>query len=84
MSDFYVIDPYTKEELDNEVTKAFNTFVNTCRRDGADFDAMDKQDIADLFFSNGFLCGCLAMTENPDVHEAIYMMRKEIEYQNKG
>lgn len=77
------IDPITHQEIDDAVEEAFDKFVDTINRDGVDLDEMDIQDIAELFFANGFYRGCMAMTDNPDLQETIHMMSKEINYQMK-
>ena len=77
------IDPITHQEIDDAVGEAFDKFVDTINRDGVDLDEMDIQDIAELFFANGFYRGCMAMTDNPDLQETIHMMSKEINYQMK-
>ena len=77
------IDPITHQEIDDAVGEAFDKFVDTINRDGVDLDEMDIQDIAELFFANGFYRGCMAMTDNADLQETIHMMSKEINYQMK-
>lgn len=77
------IDPITHQEIDAAVGEAFDKFVDTINRDGVDFDAMDIQDIAELFFANGFYRGCMAMTDNEDLQETIHMMAEETNYQLK-
>lgn len=77
------IDPITHKEIDDAVGEAFDKFVDTINSDGVDLDEMDIQDIAELFFANGFYRGCMAMTDNEDLQETIHMMSKEINYQMK-
>lgn len=78
------IDPITHKEIDDAVGEAFDKFVDTINRDGVDLDEMDIQDIAELFFANGFYRGCMAMTDNDsELWETLHMMSKEIEYQSR-
>jgi hypothetical protein len=76
-----VIDPITEEEFHNVAMEAFDTFVDALP--DTDFSRLSYQDIAELFFYNGFYRGCMAMTDNADLQETIHMMNKEINYQRK-
>ena len=50
---------------------------------GDSFEYMYWEDVAELFCLNGFLLGCMAMTENEELKESISLMLEEIEYQKK-
>lgn len=75
------IDPITQKEFDETADEAFNTFVDALG--DIDFSEMDYQEIAEVFFYNGFYRGCMAMTDNADLQETIQMMSEEIKYQMK-
>lgn len=79
MTDNIILDPMTQKEFDNAVSDAFNEVVEAM--DADELEQLDYQDIAEMFFYNGFYRGCIAMTENEDIKETLYMMRKEIDYQ---
>lgn len=51
--------------------------------DADELEQLDYQDIAEMFFYNGFYRGAMAMTDNADLRETINMMTKEINYQMK-
>lgn len=74
------IDPITWEEFSDAWAEAFDDVVEDME---GDFDDVSKQEIAELFFSNGFLQGCIAMTDesNTDLKETLYMLKQEIAYQ---
>ena len=75
------IDPTTRKEFNNAVQAAFDMIL--AEMGNIDFSAMSYQDIAELFFNNGFLQGCLAMTDSDDLRETLHMMKMEIDYQLK-
>ena len=75
------IDPITEDEFSSVAEEAFDTFVDALP--DIDFSELSYQDIAEMFFYNGFYRGCMAMTDNEDIKETLYMMRKEIDYQTK-
>ena len=75
------LDPITAEEVDKVIETEFNEIVNAMQKDGMDFDTLSFDDIAELFFANGFLRGCMAMTENEDLKETMSLVSEEIEYQ---
>ncbi len=79
MDDNIAIDPVTKNEFSIISQTAFDEFIEALG--DVEWEEADYQDIAEIFFFNGFLRGCLAMTENEEVKETLYMMRKEIDYQ---
>ena len=81
MSNVIHIDPVTRKEFIDTVHEAFESVVDEMKN--TDFSKMSYQEIAELFFANGFFVGCMAMTDNEDLKETIYMMSKEIEYQTK-
>lgn len=81
MDDDITIDPVTKNEFGIIAQAAFDEFLDAVG--DVDWEDVTYQDIAETFFYNGFLRGCLAMATNEDVKETLYMMRKEIEYQMK-
>ena len=63
------------------MTIAFNNVIEAM--DTTVLEQLDYQDIAEMFFANGFYRGCMAMTDNEDLQETIQMMTKEINYQMK-
>ena len=75
------IDPITQKEFDEAAGAAYDAFVEVLG--DMDFSQMHYQDIANLFFFNGFYRGCMAMTDNPDLQETIHMMAEETNYQLK-
>ena len=75
------IDPITQQEFDDAAGEAFDTFVNALG--DIDFSKTDYQEIAEVFFYNGFYRGCMAMTDNADLQETIHMMAEETKYQLK-
>lgn len=75
------IDPITQKEFDEAAGAAFDAFVNALG--DIDYSEMDYQEIAQIFFFNGFYRGCMAMTDNPDLQETIHMMAEETNYQLK-
>lgn len=75
------IDPITEKEFNDAVSDAFNEVVEAMDTDA--LEKLDYQDIAEMFFYNGFYRGCMAMTDNADLRETIHMMSKEINYQMK-
>lgn len=79
MTDNIILDPMTEKEFNDAVSDAFNEVVGVM--DADELEQLDYQDIAEIFFYNGFYRGCIAMTENEDIKETLYMMRKEIDYQ---
>lgn len=81
MDDNIILDPITRDEFGIIAQAAFNEFIDAIG--DVEWEEDDFQDIAEMFFFNGFLRGCMAMTENEDIKETLYMMRKEIEYQTK-
>ena len=81
MSDNIILDPITEKEFNDAVYDAFNEVVGAMAAD--ELQHLDCQDIAELFFYNGFYRGAMAMTDNADLQETIHMMSKEINYQMK-
>lgn len=81
MSDNIILDPITEKEFNDAAYDAFNDVVGAMDTDA--LEQLDYQDIAELFFYNGFYRGCMAMTDNADLQETIQMMSKEIKYQTK-
>ena len=81
MTDNIILDPMTQKEFDDAVSDAFNEVVEAMDTDA--LEQLDYQDIAEMFFYNGFYRGCMAMTDNADLRETIHMMSKEINYQMK-
>ena len=81
MTDNIILDPMTEKEFNDAVYDAFNEVVEAMDADA--LEQLDYQDIAELFFYNGFYRGCMAMTDNADLQETIHMMSKEINYQIK-
>lgn len=76
-----IIDPITLKEFHDAVSSEFNDLIEEL--DTEALEEMDYQDIAEIFFLNGFFRGARAMTDNIDLKETLYMMTKEIEYQMK-
>lgn len=81
MTDNITLDPITEQEFNDAVYDAFNEVVEAM--DSDELEQLDYQDIAEVFFYNGFYRGCMAMTDNADLQETIHMMSKEINYQMK-
>ena len=81
MDDNITLDPMTEKEFNDAVSDAFNDMVGAIDTDA--LEQLDYQDIAEMFFYNGFYRGCMAMTDNADLQETIQMMSKEINYQMK-
>jgi hypothetical protein len=75
------IDPITEDEFSSVAEEAFDTFVDALP--DIDFSELSYQDIAEMFFYNGFYRGCMAMTDNADLQETIHMMAEETNYQLK-
>ena len=77
------IDPITKQEFNDAVCEAFDSVVAELGE--IDCEEIPYQHIAEMFFFNGFLQGCLAMTDegNTDLKETLYMLKQEIAYQTK-
>lgn len=74
------IDPITQKEFNEIAQENFNEVVETIVN-SQDFD--DAQEVAEVFFGNGFFLGCLAMIENPKLREVVSLMVDEMDYQNK-
>jgi hypothetical protein len=81
MDDNITLDPMTEKEFNDAVSDAFNEMVGAIDTDA--LEQLDYQDIAEMFFYNGFYRGCMAMTDNPDLQETIHMMAEETNYQLK-
>ena len=83
MSSNIDIDPVTKKEFQEAAGAAFDSVVAELGE--IDWEEIDYQAIAEMFFFNGFLQGCLAMTDegNTDLKETLYMLKQEIAYQTK-
>lgn len=81
MTDNIILDPMTEQEFNDAVSDAFNEVVEAMDTDA--LEQLDYQDIAEMFFYNGFYRGAMAMTDNADLQETIHMMSKEINYQMK-
>lgn len=81
MTDNIILDPMTEKEFNDAVSDAFNEVVGAMDTDT--LEKLDYQDIAEMFFYNGFYRGCMAMTDNEDLQETIHMMSKEINYKMK-
>lgn len=81
MTDNIILDPMTQKEFDDAVSDAFNEVVEAM--DADELEQLDYQDIAEMFFYNGFYRGAMAMTDNADLKETIHMMAEEINYQMK-
>ena len=81
MTDNIILDPMTQKEFDDAVSDAFNEVVEAMDTDA--LEQLDYQDIAEMFFYNGFYRGCMAMTDNADLQETIHMMAEETKYQLK-
>lgn len=75
------IDPITMQEFNNAVSKSYNELTEELDHEAV--KQMETEDALQMFFANGFLYGCIAMTDNPDLQETLYMMTKEIDYQTK-
>jgi len=81
MDDDILIDPTTKQEFNLAASTSFDEFLEALGE--VDWDSLSCQDIAEMFFYNGFYRGCTAMTDNPDLQETIHMMAEETNYQLK-
>ena len=81
MTENIILDPMTEQEFNDAVYNAFNEVVEAM--DADELEQLDYQDIAEMFFYNGFYRGAMAMTDNEDLKETINMMTKEINYQMK-
>lgn len=81
MSDNIILDPMTEQEFNDAVYNAFNDVIGAMDTD--ELEQLDYQELAEVFFYNGFYRGCMAMTDNEDLRETIHMMSKEINYQMK-
>ena len=81
MSENIILDPMTEKEFNAAVSDAFNEVVEAMDTDA--LEQLDYQDIAEMFFYNGFYRGCMAMTDNEDLKETLYMVKREIDYQTK-
>lgn len=75
------IDPITQKEFNEIAQENFNEVVEAIVED-ADFK--NEQEIAELFFGNGFFMGCIAMLENSKLREVVSLMSDEMDYQNRN
>ena len=75
------LDPITEQELNDVIEDQFGDLTKALMKDGTDLHSQTIEDIALLFFSNGFLRGCMAMTEDEGLKDTIAMMNEEIAYQ---
>ena len=83
MSDDVIFDPQTTNELENEISDQFNELCETFGQQGIDLDELDSQDIAQLFFVNGFMRACLAMHQDENLRETVLVMSEEIKMQTE-
>lgn len=81
MTDNIVLDPITQKEFQDAVEEAFGDTMAEVNMEA--LSQIDFEEALFMLFLNGFYQGAVAMTENTDLRETLYMMTKEIDYQQK-
>lgn len=76
-----IFDPQTTKELDEATSEQYGDFCNTVLENGIDLDELDSQEIASMFFVNGFMRGLMAMHKDENLRETVLVMDDEIKIQ---
>lgn len=81
MSQKLYIDPTTEREFEEAARQAYSSLMESI--DVEDLEDLDYQDIAELFFYNGFMSGCLKMHTDEDFRETILVLNEEVKMQTE-
>ena len=80
------LDPETRKTV---INRAMNSFINSKGKILNDYGLellcdMEFDDIAKLFYLNGFVNGALATANDNDFQDSVSLMNEEIEYQKNN
>ena len=81
MSRKLYIDPTTEREFEEAARQAYSSLMESI--DVEDLEDADLQDIAELFFYNGFMSGCLKMHTDEDFRETVLVLSEEVKMQTE-
>ena len=81
MSRKLYIDPTTEREFEEAAREAYHDLLDSI--DVEDLEDADLQDIAELFFYNGFMSGCLKMHADEDFRETVLVLDEEVKMQTE-
>lgn len=81
MSRKLYIDPTTEREFEEAARQAYSSLMESI--DMEDLEYADLQDIAELFFYNGFMSGCLKMHTDEDFRETVLVLNEEVKMQTE-
>jgi hypothetical protein len=81
MSRKLYIDPTTEREFEGAARKAYLDLLDSI--DVEDYEDADLQDIAELFFYNGFMSGCLKMHTDENFRETVLVLNEEVKMQTE-
>lgn len=76
------IDPTTQREFEEAAREAYHDLLDSI--DVEDLEDADLQDIAELFFYNGFMSGCLKMHADEDFRETVLVLDEEVKMQTEN
>ncbi len=82
MSSKLYIDPTTEREFEEAARQAYSSLMESI--DVEDLEDVDLQDIAELFFYNGFMSGCLKMHADEDFRETVLVLNEEVKMQTEN
>lgn len=85
MSKHIVIDPWTEKNIEERTRKSFLEILCAISEDTGleSLDDLDTQDIAEVFYTNGYIRGAIDVLKDEKFRDDIELMNDEIDYQNK-
>lgn len=85
MSRTVFIDPETEGKLEERIRRSFHEILQAIEEDTGleSLDELDMQDIAEVFYTNGYIRGAIDAVKDPDFRDDVELINDEIDYQNK-
>ena len=83
MENAFDIDPITKKEIFKATEKGFSELLQTMESDSTEYSMMDWRDVAKLCYSIGFIHSCIALTNDENLKETVFVMNEEIKMQRE-
>lgn len=83
MSRKLYIDPTTQQEFEEAARQAYHDLLDSIDPEDYEDEDLDYQDIAELFFYNGFMSGCLKMHADEDFRETVLVLDEEVKMQTE-
>lgn len=81
------IDPTTQKDVLIKARELFESLIHEMESEGYPIERLDWADwleIAESFYTNGFINGAMEMLKDEDFKEAVKLMSDEIDYQQEN